>query len=412
MNEFSPPQAPRQAVLNAASAGAWETVGGIPLAARFLYHLDSLGIEEVILVVEKSRHLVSLRRWQGRMTLREVYLDAGENLASVAHSTARLAPRILYADAAHLMDRRLLAALAVAPAPTMAYIDRNESTCGVVRAGVFSPEEIRIWAEEGSTALANRSAPLLPEDVDPFSPELRGPRTPYFREVHPGEDVRQATRFLVRSQQKFVMDLPAEFIDPLFEDPLTCWLSSTRITPNMVSMTGALTAFLVAWLFWNGYFVTGAFLMFLVEILDGVDGKLARTKLQFSRFGRHEDVLDYFCETSIYVGLGAGLTAGYGGSLPCFLAVLMIVSDTIDNVLYTLAGKWYGKSIDLFSPFDTAFRRIGGRRNIYGAIFIIGFLAGFPLQTFALASFWAAVTATVHAVRLAQFGREDSGSAG
>ena len=84
----------------------------------------------------------------------------------------------------------------------------------------------------------------------------------------------------------------------------------------------------------------------------------------------------------------------------------MVAADTADNILYTLSGAWYGMSIDLLSSFDASFRRIAGRRNIYGSMFIIGFALGFPLQTFAAASLWAVITAAVHGLRLRQYGRD------
>jgi hypothetical protein len=87
------------------------------------------------------------------------------------------------------------------------------------------------------------------------------------------------------------------------------------------------------------------------------------------------------------------------------LAGLLICSDTADNIVYTLANKWYGKTIDLFSPFDRAFRRIAGRRNIYGFMFIIGFSFGYPFQTFAIVALWATLTASIHSFRLFRYGR-------
>jgi phosphatidylglycerophosphate synthase len=259
---------------------------------------------------------------------------------------------------------------------------------------------------EGSMALTRNCHPLLPDDIDPFCAEIRGRSRPFLIKVRSAADAREATRFLIHSKQKKVMDFPAEFIDPPFENALTLLLVDTRVSPNMVTLFCLAVALIVTWLFWHGYFVAGALLTFLVEILDGVDGKLARTRLQYTKFGEHEDVVDYFYENSWYVALGVGLSKVAPGPLPVFLAALLVFSDTLDNVLYTLAGKWCGKSIDLFSPFDAAFRRIAGRRNVYGWMFIVGFTLGFPLQTFAVVAVWAAVTALVHTVRLVQYGVE------
>lgn len=403
--EVAPQGKPRQAILNACHEGAWEEVGGIPLIARSIHHLGKLGLEEVIVLGGAPHGPMGLNKWLGGMRLRELGKPEGETVASAILSIRGLPRPFLYLDAAHLVDVRLLEALIAAPETTLAFMGREDRASGAVRAGLLHTEDLRTWADGGSRALVNRSKPIFPEDVDPFSPAIRGHLKPYFVEVHSEEQARDATRLLIRSQQKFVMDLPAEYIDPFFENALTYWLCRTPVTPNMVTAAGAIVAVSIAWLFWHGYFATGALLTFVVEILDGVDGKLARTKLQFSRLGRQEDVIDYFCENSWYVALGVGLSAEAGGNYPYLLSALMVLSDTVDNILYTLAGKWHGKSIDLFGPFDAAFRRIAGRRNIYGFMFMAGFLAGYPLQTFAMASLWAAVTATIHGVRLFRVGR-------
>ena len=59
------------------------------------------------------------------------------------------------------------------------------------------------------------------------------------------------------------MDLPAQFIDPPFKKALTLLLCDTPITPNIVTILGVSVAIAVAWLFWHGYFVTGALCTFL-----------------------------------------------------------------------------------------------------------------------------------------------------
>ncbi len=396
--------APRQCVLNVAKSGAWETVGGIPLVARMLYHLDKIGIREVFAVSDTNGIPVDLEKWLGGIRLREVRTKPGKDVAAAILAIPDIDRRFLYMDAAHLMDVRLIKALASASDTTLAFANAEDAKDGVIRAGLLHVEHARIWDEQGDVALVQHSQCLLPQSIDPFSPEMRGPLTPYFFHVRSKSEAVEATRLLIRSQQKHVMDLPAEFIDPLFENPLTFWLCQTPVTPNMVSLAGCAVAVFVAWLFWHAHFAVGALLMFLVEVLDGTDGKLARTKLQFSRFGRHEDILDYFCETGLYVALGVGLSSTTSNGWPYWLAALLILSDTVDNILYTLAGKWYGKSIDLFRPFDAVFRRFAGRRNIYCAMFIVGFLLGFPLQTFTFTAIWAAVTAAVHLVRIIQFG--------
>ncbi len=390
------------AVIDARRPQAWEKVGGIPLPARYLYHFNELGIHRTVIWTGPEQADIRLDRWRKDMELRWVRSEAAllDEVLELADDD-----RLLYVDAAHLVDPRVLEALAARQRTTLVCRDRRDRSGAIVRLALLSVADLRRWLEEGSEALYRGAEILYPSQMDPFCPEIRGELEPYLIEVESPEDARRVTWELILRKQKQVMDLPAEFIDPPFENRLTFRLCDTWVSPNMVTLFGLLVALGITWLFWHGYFVAGAFGTFVVEILDGVDGKLARTRLQYTRLGQHEDVIDYLYETSWYVALGVGLSRTFGGTLPALLAALMVVSDTVDNVLYTLAGKWYGKSIDLFSPFDAAFRRIGGRRNIYGFMFMIGFSAGYPLETFALAATWAAVTATIHGIRLVQYGR-------
>lgn len=391
------------AFIEACHPGAWEKVGGIPLITRTLFHLGQLGIKRAVVLLGEPKAPVSLERWKG--ALEPEYVAAGKDIPTTILSLVDHEPDVLFVDAAHLIDVRILEALSLAPRTTLAYLDSRDRDDPVVRAGLLKMADLCLWAGKGDAGLVRRASTLLPGDLEPFSPEIRGPLHPYFMEVRSSDEARQATRVLIRSQQKQVMDLPAQYLHPPLANALTRFLCETPVTPNMVTLFGVGVAALVAWLFWHGYLVAGALLTFAVDILDGVDGKLARTTLQYSRLGRHEDIIDYFYENSWYVALGVGLRPLQSGDLTFWLASLLILSDTVDNISYNLAGRWHGKSIDLFSPFDRAFRRIAGRRNIYGAMFIVGFLLGYPLQTFAVVATWAAITAAIHGARLIQYGR-------
>lgn len=395
---------PPVAILNACRSGAWEKVGGIPLIARALYHLKELEIKEVVLLLSMDSLPTELEKWQGNLKLQQIKVK--EDIPTTILSIANLKQHFLYIDAAHLIDPRLIQKLTTASEAILLHIDPQDREKQAIRAGFFTIEDLHLWAKNGNTFLINHSRSLFPGDVDLFNPEIRGPLIPYFIEVGSRDDARKATQILVRSSQKKVGDLPAEFIDPPFENALTLLFCDTPITPNMVTLSGWAVAIIVAYLFWHGWFLSGALLAFVVEILDGVDGKLARTTLHYSKLGHYEHITDYFYENSWYVAIAVGLSVTIPNHLPALLAGLLILSDTADNIFYALASKWYGKSIDLFSPFDAAFRRIAGRRNIYVFMFIIGFLLGYRLQIFAVAAIWAAFTATIHGVRLIQYGRD------
>jgi phosphatidylglycerophosphate synthase len=391
------------AVLNACHPGAWEKVGGISLTARTLFHLKQFGVRKVALLLKTEDVPTDLKKWRGNLNL--FHLKQKEDIPTTILSFANIEEYFLYIDTAHLIDPRLIQGFILASETTLAYIDSSDRWKQMIQAALLRRKDLRIWAEQGIDFVIPRARSLLPGDIDPFRPEIRGPLLPYFTEVHSKDEARKATRILVRSQQKHVMDLPAQFIDPPFKNALTRFLCNTFVTPNMVTLAGIVVGLTIVWLFWHGYFLAGAVTAFLVEVLDGVDGMLARTKLHYSKLGQYEDLLDYFNETSWYIALGVGLRGARPDYLPALVTGLLIVCDTTDNILYTLAEKWFGKTIDLFSPFDAAFRRIAGRRNIYAFIFIVGFSLGYPLHTLAVVALWAALTASTHGIRLVQYSR-------
>ena len=394
---------PPLAILNTCTPGAWKEVGGIPLVARSLFHLRALGVTRVILLWDAGHPVASLDKWRGGIQLEA--REVTDGLAAALRSIAALDDCFLYVDASHLIDPRLFQALLSASRPTLCHKDAADREERTIRAGLLHKEDLVLWANRGASVVAGRAASLLPGDIDPFRPEVRGPQTPCFLEIRTENEALQATHLIIRQQQKQVMDFPASYIHPPFENALTFSLLKTPVSPNGVTLMVAVLAFLVTWLFWYGHFVAGAVLALVVSILDGVDGKLARTKLQFSRLGEHEDVIDYFYENSWYLALGVSLSSLTVSHFPLFCAAALVIADTADNIFYTLAGKWYGKSIDLFSRFDRSFRCVAGRRNIYATLFLVGFPLGYPSQTFVAATFWAVATATIHGFRLRWYGR-------
>ena len=74
----------------------------------------------------------------------------------------------------------------------------------------------------------------------------------------------------------------------------------------------------------------------------------------------------------------------------------MILFDLADNVAYALMDVGRGLSLDNASPFLARFRLIGGRRNIYSWLFLVGFFLGFPTHVFFVAVVWAGITAAIH----------------
>src|SRR3546814_7044386 len=85
-------------------------------------------------------------------------------------------------------------------------------------------------------------------------------------------------------------------------------LLPTPITPNMVTLITAVVGFASIAAFATGWLWTGLLLMLFLGPLDGVDGKLARTRLQYSRWGDLGHVADKIVEYGAFIALGGYLS--------------------------------------------------------------------------------------------------------
>nr|MDO8099877.1 CDP-alcohol phosphatidyltransferase family protein [Candidatus Njordarchaeota archaeon] len=75
-----------------------------------------------------------------------------------------------------------------------------------------------------------------------------------------------------------------------------------RLTPNMVTILGALLATMTPFLMGSGEYIPFGLIVFLVGILDGVDGAIARIKKETSKWGGFLDsTLDRYGDCMILI---------------------------------------------------------------------------------------------------------------
>ncbi len=385
-------------VISAVVPGAREIVGGRPLFERALTECRRMGLEKIFLVADEE----FLDTWQrkGNLLPSENFIRFRGNVARDVYRARIVKGSFIFIDGSYLIDPRLIKFL-ISAQPSC-YFPMSSQNDGLAL-GLFTKLDLEAWATYGIEAVLDGSRRLSLSDIDPYNPEIRGEQEPYLVKVSSKLDAAKATWTLITSNQKKVMDLPSMYIDPPFENTLTFALCYTPVTPNQVTIFNLIVAFLVGCLFWTGHFIAGALLTYAAEILDGVDGKLARAKIIFSKLGEYECYVDFFYEHWWYIAIAAGLRhQGYDSSVWWAWGILA-VSDIWDNILYTMSEHWYGKSLDLLTPFDASFRKIAGRRNIYALIFLIGFLLGYPFATFWVAAVWGLITASIHTYRLASY---------
>ncbi|MFQ5678362.1 MAG: CDP-alcohol phosphatidyltransferase family protein [Gemmatimonadota bacterium] len=344
---------------------------------------------------------------------------AGRAVASVP-GTEPGAPaarsEILLLPGEGVYDPRLYRRVVAAPAPVhVAHREEGEAagTGSRLRPTGLAKREFRGWAtlrRRGGAGLPTGSwetarkgpadATIVVQDLPTYVPELRRHLEPYALLVRGERERRQAERAILASAQKGVLDLPARVLHPVPENLLVRWLARSSVTPNQITLFTGIIAFLATYLLATRAFGWGLAVALLVNVLDGVDGKLARVKLQTSPFGdRLDHLLDVTFEFSWYVAVGWGLMGATGRRLPVELGVGLVAVMTASRAVSGIYKWLSGRQIHDHRRFDRAFRLVAGRRNIYVLILLAG-LAGGVLDRALLLTFgWGAATLLVYSVR-------------
>jgi phosphatidylglycerophosphate synthase len=210
-----------------------------------------------------------------------------------------------------------------------------------------------------------------------------------------------AERFLREATQSGVLDFPA-----LVHAPIEKWIVShlcrTSITPNQITLGTGILGLSVTLLYAFGQLSVGALLALLVGILDGVDGKLARLKVQTTRIGKGEHLLDYFVEMSWWAALAYHFHATGQVRYSYVIWLIFFACDSLERLAKWSVKRRVGRSIDDVSGFDRFVRYVAGRRNIYTWLFTFCLLTGIPATGFILLCLWGMATAAVHIFRALQ----------
>ena len=152
---------------------------------------------------------------------------------------------------------------------------------------------------------------------------------PYALDGRP-DDLRVAELRLARNlrNESYAKDAPlARLLDRRLSWRISYLLAHTAVTPNQVTIASTALGMLSAWLFAQPRYGTRlvAAVLFLVSTtIDGVDGELARLKLQESRLGAR---LDTLTDNLVHLALFVGVTTGCyrASNSRAYLALLAIL---------------------------------------------------------------------------------------
>jgi len=247
--------------------------------------------------------------------------------------------------------------------------------------------------------------PLMAVDVrcsNLYQPEVRHRVPPFWQVVETPADAEHCKRALLSGAQKRTLDAIAWYINRPIENLLTLHVADWPITPNQVTMLTALLGFIVTGLFLAGYWLPAVLLALVVNVLDGVDGKLARVKALSTRLGQLEHSLDLLYEQSWYIAFAWATFMQRRAVLVLVVGLLMLWWDNFARHVSMQFRQVTGIPLSDYAPFDRTFRRYDGRRNIYVMYMLLGVIAGRPFYALCAMALHALLTGIVYIVRAAK----------
>ena len=414
---------PHQVVITAEADRALTHVCGISLLERMLRILERVDISGATIISASAdaiqAHLAE-PSWARAGIALQVAASRGPVVRPASILDAGKTGSILLLDAGVHLDARLIESLRPRDMTTL-LIDSAPPPFGRVAqtavgyvCGAAMLEErwlrscdpMRPLFEQLVEAAGKQQISRIDVGTQPtYLPNLRRDIRPLWFPAPATEDVSVAERLLLRAAQNGTLDLPA-----IVHGPIETWiiarLCKTQITPMQITLFTAAVSAVATVCFAFGQLAAGVVIALAVGILDGLDGKQARVKVETTALGKREHALDYVLELSWWTALAYHLAST--GALPNAYALLLLLvgSDLVDRYAKRIAKQLTGRNLDDVAPIDRFVRLIGGRRNIYVWMLAIGLALGAAEKAFALLCYWGAGTAAVHMLRAIWIARQ------
>jgi phosphatidylglycerophosphate synthase len=418
------PRLPRLLIV-ADSPDTLTNLGGISLLERLRRMVRQFGFREATILsnsVESVAAHLAEASWHGTdvsLRFREhtgLEVTVGDVQDCLMAVNVSREERLLVLFGNYYCDARLLRALAQAqhdsvltdsnPPPVIAPLWKG---CAQVSCAALLSSEWLSGKDRDRSLMQNLSSDLTGGRVaaidsakqEAYVPDMRRHVRLIFFPAPSPENRSLAERVLRDTTQKGVLDFPA-----LVHAPIEKWIVSrlcrTSITPNQVTLATALLGISVMLLYVFGYLWVGALLALTVGILDGVDGKLARLKVQTTKIGKGEHALDYCIEMSWWAALAYHFHVSGQVRYAYAIWLVFFVFDVLDRLAKWSVERKLGRSLDDVSRFDRMVRYVAGRRNIYTWLFALCLFLGQPAMGFVLLCGLGIASTTVHIFRAFQ----------
>jgi CDP-L-myo-inositol myo-inositolphosphotransferase len=377
---------------------------GLSLIERVLLTAKQAGIGEFFIVVGHLGDMIISKLGDGSRYGVEInYIENKEwpkgNGVSVLNVREFLDENFILMMSDHIFDARILSELLDydGRSAVVLAVDRREPLTGDTKVlekngrivdigedienqngidtGIFlcSPEifsYIEEAVQEGNTELADGIAEAARNEdaeifditrIESYASKMRKEIKPWWIDVDTEEDLRRAKDY---------------YIHKPVENKLVAFISNFDITHNQLTISSNILAYTVTALFLFGYLLPASILTFVVGIVDGLDGKLARVKLKTS---------NWF------------LFSSTRSATPLILCIFIIFFVAFYRHVYDQFRRAAGKSLDDAGNFERIFRRVAGRRNLYNIPIFVSIIFGVLLYSLFFIAFHSGITAVVYA---------------
>jgi phosphatidylglycerophosphate synthase len=386
---------------------------GVNLLERLLRILQRLGFRRAIVFSATPQIIgaeLAKRSWPREQLVADLVprandpLTAQQLLEQIPFERSLILPGNIYCDArllAALCAKKSSAALVDSKPPEFARsLIRNP--CGpalVMKDFLSTLRPTAPFFEELKDKIDNRKIEIVDAaEENDYMVGMRRRLRPVCFPAPPEQDRRPAERIILDSAQNGTLDLPAYFHAPI-ETGIISLLCKTRITPNQITIAGFIIGCGTTAALALGRVGLGIIIALIFGIVDGLDGKQSRVKIETTELGEWEHYLDYLIENSWWAAIAFHLWRSGQFSNAFYFFALLVGSQLLDEFAKRRAKMAKGRLLDDVTPFDRAFRLIAGRRNVYVWILACGFLLDAFPQSYAVICGWAAFSAAVHLVR-------------
>jgi phosphatidylglycerophosphate synthase len=221
------------------------------------------------------------------------------------------------------------------------------------------------------------------------------------------KELSKAKWLLVKQTQKGTLDFIAWYFNRPLENLTVYLIANGPLTPNQITVIVNILAFIVAGCFIASSYLVPSHLMLAralpwlafigliaVNILDGVDGKLARIRDKLTLLGHLEHSFDQLYEQTVYfAAMWYSLNITEQKLIPWILLIIaFLIMDTFNRHVSMQYYNVMRVSLADSGRLDRMFRRIDGRRNTYTIHFLIFLLL--PWKQYLIISMLAHATIT------------------